>query len=159
MKMQGYHVVETFRPVGGVETRRLVGQFSWFLFALLCKIKHELACDPAAGLTYTWSIHSGPTLREVRIGKSIGLREFAMRIGILPSIYCNIENGKDPASTVQQDAICRGLGLKTLPYIPPPAEDEGPLIPLFIRKVDGEPATEEDYRKMYEYLNDPDTKR
>ncbi len=98
------------------------------------------------------------TLKDARIDAGYGLREFSQRIGILPSIYCNIELGKDPASSVQQEVIATALGYSRLPYIPKYVPDKGPLIPLHIRKAGGEPATEEDYRKMYDYLNDPDQK-
>lgn len=50
-----------------------------------------------------------PGLRARRMAATIGLRAFALSVGILPSRYCDIENGKVAATDDERRIIDDGL--------------------------------------------------
>ncbi len=56
----------------------------------------------------------GGYLRKLRLGRRIGLREFAKLIGILPSNLCHIESGKHsvPQNPEFLKKVVKALGLK-----------------------------------------------
>jgi transcriptional regulator with XRE-family HTH domain len=92
------------------------------------------------------------TLKQHRLAANFGLREFAERIGLLPSDYCDIEQGRREATHSERNVICAPLDLLELPPCPPSTSD-GPIIPVFVKTVDGKPLSDEAARKLYEDLN------
>jgi transcriptional regulator with XRE-family HTH domain len=95
-------------------------------------------------------------LRQARLARGYGLRQFAEHIGMQPSDYSNIEHGRITANTYQRDVLCDALGLDELPPIPPP-RDNGPIVPVFVKAVDGQPLSDEAARRLYDTLNRPRT--
>jgi transcriptional regulator with XRE-family HTH domain len=93
-------------------------------------------------------------LRQTRLACGYGLRQFAERIGFLPSQYCDIEQGRREPTEREKQQICCGLGCIDFPPIPAP-RDDGPVIPVFVKTVDGKPLSDERARQLYDDLNRP----
>ena len=51
-------------------------------------------------------------LKRKRLGKNIGLREFARIIDMQPSNYCSVESGSLPPPLDKLDAMISALGIK-----------------------------------------------
>lgn len=88
-------------------------------------------------------------LKQIRLKCGHGLREFSERIGMLPSDYCDIEHGRREPTEREKQLICLGLGCIDFPPIPPP-RDNGPMIPIFVKTVDGKPLSDEAARRLWE---------
>jgi len=113
----------------------------------------------------------GDFLKEKRLGMDLSLREFAGKVGMQPSNYCNIEGGVLPAPPAPALArMAQALGLKkgTADYdqfhdLAAKARDEIPadveriikkneLIPAMLRTVEYEKITKEQLRGIIEDL-------
>ena len=113
----------------------------------------------------------GQFLKEKRLALYLSLREFARRVGMQPSNYCNVEAGvlpPPPAETL--DKLARALGLKpgTAAYetfhdlaaegrgeIPADVErivKENELIPSMLRTVEYEQLNKAQLRGIIEDL-------
>jgi hypothetical protein len=153
-----WQVIEVCEADSMFRDELLLGNYRWYFAAWLRLQFVKFWLDPAAGLTTRYELRR-VTLKTLRLQAQMGLRCFAQHIGMLPSAYCDVELGKRPPDAGERAVICRGLHVTELPHIPPYVPDKGPLIPLYIRRADGKPATEQDYDDMYKYLNDPDSPR
>lgn len=57
-------------------------------------------------------MHVGATLRLLRVGAGVGLRDLAQRVGVSSAYLSRVENGHDPCPTPDRlEAIARELGL------------------------------------------------
>ena len=113
----------------------------------------------------------GQFLKEKRLALDLSLREFARRVGMQPSNYCNVEAGvlpPPPAETLEK--LARALGLKpgTADYetfhdlaaegrdeIPADVErivKENELIPSMLRTVEYEQLSKAQLRGIIEDL-------
>ena len=113
----------------------------------------------------------GQFLKDKRLALDLSLREFARRVGMQPSNYCNVEAGvlpPPPAETLEK--LSRALGLKkgTSDYetfhdlaakgrdeIPVDVErivKENELIPAMLRTVEYEQLSKEQLRGIIEDL-------
>ena len=111
----------------------------------------------------------GQFLKDKRLALDLSLREFARRVGMQPSNYCNVEAGvlpPPPAETLEK--LSRALGLKkgTSDYetfhdlaakgrdeIPADVErivKENELIPAMLRTVEYEQLSKEQLRGIIE---------
>jgi len=60
----------------------------------------------------------GERMRQLRISRGYGLRRFALMVDMLPSDYCNIENGRGWFSEDELDRIGEVLGFDGLAKCP-----------------------------------------
>jgi transcriptional regulator with XRE-family HTH domain len=113
----------------------------------------------------------GQFLKEKRLALDLSLREFARRVGVQPSNYCNVEAGvlpPPPADTLEKLAKALGLKKGTPDYetfhdlaardrdeIPADVEQivkENELIPAMLRTVESEQVSKEQLRGIIEDL-------
>lgn len=112
----------------------------------------------------------GEFIKEKRLAANCSLRQFAKKIGMQPSNYCNIENGSLPPPATGLDSMASVLGLVagTDDYnlfldLAAKARDEVPadiarmvkesaLIPALLRTVEGEKVSEKQIRGIIEDL-------
>ncbi len=113
----------------------------------------------------------GDFLKERRLALDVSLREFAKKVGMQPSNYCNIEAGVLPPPPAEGlERIAKALGLKkgTPDYeafhnlagkgrdeVPGDIErmiKENELIPALLRTVEYEKVTKEQLRGIIEDL-------
>jgi len=113
----------------------------------------------------------GQFLKERRLALDLSLREFASRVGMQPSNYCNVEADVLPPPPPESlDRLAKALGLKrgTKDYeifhdlagkgrdeIPADVErivKENELIPAMLRTVEYEQLTKEQLRGIIEDL-------
>jgi len=113
----------------------------------------------------------GAFLKERRLALDLSLREFARKVGMQPSNYCNVEAGVlAPPPSDALERLTKALGLKngTADYerfhdLAAKGRDEIPadverivkgheLIPAMLRTVENEKVTEEQIRGIIEDL-------
>jgi transcriptional regulator with XRE-family HTH domain len=113
----------------------------------------------------------GEFLKEKRLKTGLSLREFARRIGMQPSNYCNVENDilpPPPEDTLERISGVLGLKPGTADYaefcdlaakkrdtVPVDIEriiKQNKLIPVMLRTVENEKVTESQLRGIIEDL-------
>jgi len=115
----------------------------------------------------------GQFLKTKRLALDLSLREFARRVGMQPSNYCNVEAGvlpPPPPQGLQRIGLALGLrkgtkDFETFHDLAAKGRDEVPLdvqrivkenelIPAMLRTVEYEKLTREQLRGIIEYLRD-----
>jgi len=113
----------------------------------------------------------GEFLKERRLKTGLSLREFARRIGMQPSNYCNVENDilpPPPEDTLERISVVLGLKPGATDYaeffdlaakkrdaVPADIEriiKQNKLIPVMLRTVENEKVTESQLRGIIEDL-------
>jgi transcriptional regulator with XRE-family HTH domain len=113
----------------------------------------------------------GEFLKAKRLALDLSLREFAKKVGMQPSNYCNVEAGvlpPPPGETLERIAKALGLKKTTADYeklhdlaararneVPADVErilKENELIPALLRTVEYEKVTKEQLRGIIEDL-------
>jgi transcriptional regulator with XRE-family HTH domain len=114
----------------------------------------------------------GKYLKQLRLNKGFGVREFARRVDILPSNYHHIETGlkKPPQDPEKITRIILELGIledektkaefydlhaKAIDSVPLDVAEvikESDAIPMLLRTVDNRKLSEKEVRKLIEYV-------
>lgn len=115
--------------------------------------------------TLAGSLSFGEGLKRLRLKSGCGLREFAERAGMLPSVYAAIESQRQQATAEEVLRIVRDYvqtrrsGLYSLlnawyrPFVPAPPLDFSKMVVCHAKAADGRPLEGEDLRRLQEHLS------
>ncbi len=119
----------------------------------------------------------GEFIKEKRLAAKCSLRQFAKKVGMQASNYCNVENGALPPPSDKLDDIASALGItkRSMEYnqfhdLAAKARNEVPadiarmvkesaLIPALLRTVEGEKVSEKQIRGIIEDLKSGRSKK